>query len=179
MADLNLVPIYLTDRGDLLDPLIAALEHRLHFSIGLRTPWFDPEIAFDASRGQYLSTILLKQLLDDPTPGAPKVLGVTGVDLFIPVLTYVFGEAQLNGRAAVISTHRLRPGIYGLPNDSAVLAARLEKEAVHELGHLFGLLHCASAACVMHSSTYVEEIDIKPTAFCDACMQVVNTVVTR
>jgi archaemetzincin len=100
-----------------------------------------------------------------------RILAVTSVDLFIPVLTYVFGEAQLGGPAAVVSTNRLRSEKYGLPPDPETLISRLEKEAVHELGHTFGLFHCSEPACVMHASTYVEEIDPKEASFCATCLQ--------
>ena len=140
----------------------------------MRPPSFDPELAFDSSRGQYHSRILLGQLLREPeAPGVPppaRVLGVADVDLFIPVLTFVFGEAQLGGRAAVVSAHRLDNRLYGLPPSPHLLFERLVKEAVHELGHTYGLLHCHEARCVMASSTYVEEIDLKGDRFCDRCL---------
>ena len=95
---------------------------------------------------------------------------MAGVDLFIPVLTYVFGEAQLAGRAAVVSTHRLDCQLYGLPANRKLLKQRLRKEAIHELGHTYNLLHCREDACVMMSSTYVENIDLKSDRFCGHCL---------
>jgi len=91
------------------------------------------------------------------------------VDLFVPVLTYVFGEAQLDGKAAVVSTFRLREEFFGLDADPKLERTRLLKEAIHELGHTFGLIHCRNYDCVMHSSTSVEEVDLKPTDFCEDC----------
>ena len=98
-----------------------------------------------------------------------RALGVTALDLFIPALSFVFGEAQLGGTAAVVSLHRLRAESYGLRPDPALLFERLVKEALHELGHTHGLVHCQSFDCVMRSSTYVEDIDQKPQLFCDSC----------
>jgi archaemetzincin len=98
-----------------------------------------------------------------------KRIGVVDVDLFIPVLTFVFGEAQLGGPAAVVSTHRLTNTFYGLPRDDDLMLRRLEKEIIHELGHTFGLYHCHQFECVMRSSTYVEEIDMKRAHPCPAC----------
>jgi archaemetzincin len=153
--------------------MIEWLAERLGRAFGLevqiRPPWFDPELPFDPSRGQYNSTLFLAQLLRGLDPGASKVLGVTSVDLFVPVLTFVYGEAQLVGKAAIVSTHRLRNEAYGLPPDEEVFLERLDKEALHELGHTYGLVHCTNPLCVMRSSTYVEEIDLKSAAFCPSC----------
>lgn len=173
MTGILLVPIYLAEGRALLDDLTQRLAEAFAVPVEVRQPWFDPERCFDPSRGQYNSTLLLAQLEGAPG-GAWRVLGVTGVDLFIPVLTWVFGEAQLPGRAAVVSLHRLASELYGLPADPAQLAERAEKESVHELGHTFGLVHCRQPGCVMGSSTYVEEIDLKSARFCDDCVRVVR-----
>ena len=171
MTGIALVPIYLAEGRALLRGLETRLAESFGLEVEVRSPWFDPERCFDPSRGQYNSTLLLAQLQGGPGEAFPRVLGVTGVDLFIPVLTWVFGEAQLPGRAAVMSLHRLAPELYGLPADEARLAERAEKEAVHELGHTFGLIHCRQPECVMRSSTYVEEIDLKGVRFCEECLR--------
>jgi archaemetzincin len=98
-----------------------------------------------------------------------KVLGVTELDLFIPIFTFLFGEAQLNGPGALVSIHRLHNQFYGIPEDEERLRSRLVKESIHELGHTFGLIHCFALRCVMNTSTYVEEIDQKPPTFCRIC----------
>ncbi len=109
-----------------------------------------------------------------PPLDAEKMLGVTEVDLFIPILTFVFGEAQLKGIGAVVSTRRLHNRFYGLPEDREATTDRLLKEAVHELGHTFGLIHCVQNKCVMNSSTYVENIDQKPAELCPLCQKSVK-----
>lgn len=179
MATLDLVPIFMNDRPELMDRLGEALERILGMTVRQRTPAFDPETAYQPARGQYSSTTMLRLLLGDTGITGERLLGVTSVDLCTPVLTYVFGEAQLDGRAGVVSIQRLRPEVYGLPPDDALLYARLEKESLHELGHTFGLLHCDDAGCVMHASTYAEEIDFKGPGLCARCMDVVRTVVER
>ena len=166
---LQLVPIFLGDQAALLPDLERHLERVFHLRVERHPPSFDPELAFEPARGQYNSRLLLAQLLRELRPSCTRILGVTGSDLFIPVLTFVFGEAQLSGRAAVVSTHRLAAERYGLAPAPALLAARLHKEAVHELGHTYGLLHCHHARCVMASSTYVENIDLKAALPCDRC----------
>ncbi len=170
MGILRLVPILCGDARDLLPPLVDALDHCFGLQIEVQTHSFDPEIAFDSSRGQYNSRVLLAELLRETSPEPTRILGIAGVDLFIPVLTYVFGEAQLDGRAAVVSTHRLDSQLYGLPPNRPLLLQRLCKEVIHELGHTYNLLHCHQHPCVMMSSTYVEGIDLKSDRFCDHCL---------
>lgn len=171
MGVLRLVPIFCGDERDLLPPLVEVLESVFGLQVELRPHTFDPELAFDSSRGQYNSRILLAQLLREAGPDTTRILGVAGVDLFIPVLTYVFGEAQLNGRAAIVSTHRLDCRLYGLPPNRLLLLQRLRKEVIHELGHTYNLVHCQHHPCVMMSSTYVEGIDLKSDQFCDRCLE--------
>ena len=120
------------------------------------------------SRGQHHATLVLAALLRH-RPDAGKLLGVVAVDLFIPVLTFVFGQAQFDGPSAVISTYRLRPEFYGMPLDEGLLVERAIKEAVHELGHAFGVAHCPDYRCVMHASTAVGSVDLKGAGFCDHC----------
>jgi archaemetzincin len=99
---------------------------------------------------------------------------ITDFDLYVPVLTFVFGEAQLNGKAAIVSAHRLYPEFYGLPPNEDLFLARLIKEMNHELGHTYGLRHCLNFECVMHSSSNVDEIDIKGEALCKKCFEKIS-----
>jgi archaemetzincin len=123
----------------------------------------------DDSRGQYNSTDILRALLERPQNPRTKLIGITSVDLFVPVLTYVFGEAQLDGTAAVVSTYRLDNVMYGLAADPVLFFERVLKETVHELGHTYGLMHCRNIDCAMHASTAVEDIDVKGASLCPAC----------
>ena len=125
-----------------------------------------PRHAFDARRKQHASGVVLRWLLE-VGPRGGKVLGVTDRDLFIPILTYVFGEAQLGGAAAVVSTARLVEDVelFG----RRLLVERLAKEAVHEVGHAFGLLHCGTPGCVMGRSPAVREVDEKSSELCEEC----------
>jgi archaemetzincin len=130
-----------------------------------------PEVdyAYDAARGQYASMAVLESLTRVCPPDAAKLLAITGRDLFLPVLTFVFGQAQLNGRVGVVSLTRLRQEFYGMPPDAEVLQRRAVTEALHETGHLFGLVHCSDPSCAMSLSTGVRQIDRKQAAFCIPC----------
>lgn len=95
-------------------------------------------------------------------------------DIYIPILTFVFGEAQLEGRCALMSGHRLHQEFYGLPRDEDLYMHRCEKEAVHELGHTMGLKHCQNFECVMRYSNSVADIDIKRNVFCPDCSRILG-----
>jgi archaemetzincin len=97
------------------------------------------------------------------------MLAVADVDLYIPILKYVFGEAQIGGPCAVVSAHRLRQDFYGLQPDEELLHSRLLKESVHELGHTLDLRHCQDYRCAMASAHAVEWIDLRESTLCDCC----------
>jgi archaemetzincin len=129
------------------------------------------DAVYDNSRGQYNSTDLIRKLISIYPDQSNKVLGIVSVDLFVPILTYVFGEAQLNGTAAVMSTYRLDDTVYGLQPDPVLLFERSLKESIHELGHTYGLLHCKDFDCAMHASTTVDDIDQKGALLCGKCRE--------
>jgi len=174
MPVLQLVPILSGPVGGLVEPLGRRLATVFGMPVEVAATPIDVEVAYDGVRGQYNSRSLLAQLLAHAPKAATRILGLTGVDLYVPVLTFVFGEAELDGRAALVSSFRLDNELYGLPADGALLFERLVKEAVHELGHTFGLVHCHRDTCVMTSSTYVEGIDLKSVEFCDRCLRAVR-----
>ena len=153
----------------------ADLEAAVRSTFGLPVRYcrltIDLNRAFDQTRQQYSSSQVLLQVVENLPDDAVKILGVTAVDLFIPVLTYVFGEAQLGGPGAVVSLHRLNSCYYGLPDNPSLLAERLVKESIHELGHTFGLIHCSRPGCCLNASTYVEDIDQKSSEPCLQCRE--------
>jgi archaemetzincin len=159
----------------LLEPLAAGLTQRLRVACSIQPDSLEAEFAFNPLRRQYHSTEILKKILSRPPSVNWKVLGVTEMDLYIPVLTFVFGEAQLSNGGAVVSAHRLRQEFYGLPTDPELLHDRLLKESLHELGHTYGLRHCPDYLCVMSASNGVERIDLKQAEFCPACARLMPT----
>lgn len=128
-----------------------------------------PMAAYDAKRGQYQSVEFMKILAQQAPRDAERVLGVTDVDLAIPMLSFLFGQAQLDGHVAIVSLFRLHQEFYGLPMDENLLRERTVKEMLHELGHTFGLTHCSDPRCAMGLATHIELVDSKAEQFCSRC----------
>jgi archaemetzincin len=129
---------------------------------------------FNPERKQYDGNKLLMEVETRFASDNEKIIALFNVDLFIPILTFIYGQAFLNGRCGIVSGYRLRNEKYGLTADDKVFSERLIKEIIHELGHTFGLKHCLNPVCVMRSSTYVEDIDQKGGAFCSACKSIIS-----
>jgi archaemetzincin len=130
-----------------------------------------PKAAFDKKRSQYNSSVILNEVRSYASKNQEfhRVLGVIDADVFAAGLNYVFGEAYVSGRAALISLWRLKPGFYGEATGSQSLFMRTLKEAVHELGHTLGLAHCARGLCVMRFSNSIFDTDKKQSLFCGQC----------
>jgi archaemetzincin len=164
--------------GVIDEDLISAVEETLVDTFNLEVGKMEshklPADVFDFTRQQYNSEKLLRILHKTQSPDSVRLLGVTTVDLFIPMLSFVFGQAQLQGRVAVVSTARLRQEFYDLPADSSLTTQRTMKEAIHEIGHTFGLTHCLDKRCPMSLSTMVTSIDAKGTQLCGSCRIALN-----
>lgn len=153
----------------ILDKISEVVKHEFICSVIIKEAHIDISDFFDPVRRQYNGDKLLKEVAALNGAGDSKTIGLFNVDLFIPILTYIFGQAQLNGKTAVASLYRLNNERYGMPANDKLLLERFTKEIIHELGHTFGLLHCHTPTCVMRSSTYVEDIDQKEVLFCSKC----------
>jgi archaemetzincin len=168
MKLLQLLPI-----GDVDDQLLCqlgwALADIFHIPCEVTSIRLDPEFAYHGERQQYHSSEILAAMQRHVAHDTWRVLGVTAIDLYIPILTFVFGEAQIGGPCGLVSAHRLREEFYGLPKDVELLQQRLIKEAVHEIGHTLALTHCDDYQCAMAPSHAVEWIDLKGASLCDAC----------
>jgi len=127
-----------------------------------------PEGSYVPARDQYLADLVLTHLKQCQN-GDDRLLGVTDINLFSQGLNFVFGKADYLNRIGVISLTLLKQENYGLPRDTALLIDRAQKEAVHELGHTFGLGHCQDGACVMHFSNSLIDTDVKKINFCGRC----------
>ena len=168
MKVLQLLPIGNLE-GGLLTELGPALADAFHIPCEVMPHPLDAEIAFHGERQQYHSSELLHHMQGYVREDCWRLLGITACDLYIPILTFVFGEAQIGGPCALVSMHRLRQEFYGLPHDQDALRERLLKESVHEIGHTLNLTHCEDYACAMAPSHAVEWIDLKESSLCRSC----------
>ncbi len=153
---------------ELLDLIRAEIKRIYAFPTEVRSLLQDLEFAFHSNRKQYHSTPILEELDRKAPAGAIKVLALVQVDLFIPILTHVYGEAQLGGRACMVSTIRLNEG-HPSQNTQEPYLSRIVKEAIHELGHTFQLRHCKEHSCLMHYCRNEADVDRKSDQLCRYC----------
>lgn len=139
-----------------------------NYPVSVCTLLDDVGFAFSPERDQYNSTTIIKRLSELAPTNYLKVIAICENDLFIPILTYVFGEAQLNGRSCIISTYRLKD-TRAFINPEGIFAERIIKEAVHELGHTFNIRHCPDKTCAMHYCRSLEDVDHKEIRMCRYC----------
>jgi archaemetzincin len=159
--------------GEVLENTGHCIRNHFRVEVELQAGVPEPVGSRDERRRQYSSVAFMLELArlngEGSGGGRTTILGVTERDLFIPALTFVFGQAQLNGGVALVSVARLRQEFYGLPADAQRLAARTRKEVIHELGHTLGLTHCPERTCAMSLSTSILQVDVKEDRLCEAC----------
>jgi archaemetzincin len=154
---------------DFLRYVADSVQQEFLFPVNIKEGHIDLSEFYDSARRQYNGNDLLKEIDSKFAVDSVKSMGLFSVDLFIPILTFIFGQAFLNGRSGIASLYRLSNERYGMKMDNTVLLDRFRKEVIHELGHTFGLIHCHHPSCVMRSSTYVEDIDQKTHNLCVSC----------
>ena len=155
--------------NDFLEIIANEITQEFNLPASFKGSHIDLSEFYDPMRRQYDGNNLLKKLDSMSAEQNVKSIGLFRVDLFIPILTYIFGQAPLGGRTGIASLFRLRNEHYGMKKDEVLLLERFKKVIIHELGHTFGLIHCHIPTCVMRSSTYVEDVDQKSQHFCLKC----------
>ena len=163
--------ITLESLGDIVDEMMESLKYSVagvfHCPVEVGAGLTGLAQAYNADRRQYLSSKLLTSV------GKPdiqaRVVCIVDIDLYVPRLNFVFGEADAVSGTAIVSLFRLRQEYYVLAPDDVLLLERATKEIVHELGHTFGLGHCPNGKCVMHFSNSLADTDLKGSGFCSDC----------
>jgi len=165
------VKITLKPLGKIADEIMDELKGRVggifHCPVEIKADFSDLARAYNPQRKQYFSSKLLASLRKSERD--ERIVGIADVDLYVPRLNFVFGEADILSGRAIVSLYRLRQEYYGLAPDEALFMERATKEIVHELGHTFGLGHCSNNKCVMHFSNSLADTDLKEAHFCDKC----------
>jgi archaemetzincin len=168
MKKILVVPIGSVD-ADILKNIANALGRIFRSKVELGKEIPIPQDSYDSKRKQYHSTIILRKMQGVKPKNFDLMLGVTDVDLYVPQLNFVFGEADVFSGVTVISLTRLRQEFYGLRPDKRVFHERAVKEAIHELGHTYGLDHCSNPKCIMYFSNSIRDTDRKGPGFCNKC----------
>ncbi|MHA1144507.1 MAG: archaemetzincin family Zn-dependent metalloprotease [Candidatus Helarchaeota archaeon] len=134
-----------------------------------------PSHAHDFERDQYLANDLIEELIIIAKKRKSfRTLGITRADLYTEDYNFIFGMAESHDipgpKVAVISTCRLSNEFWNEPYNKDLFHERTIKEAIHELGHTFGLKHC-SDNCIMRFSNSILDTDAKPKTFCAICQK--------
>ena len=116
------------------------------------------DVAYNPRRDQYDASILLRYLIQNKE--RDLALWVIDKDLYCENMNFIFGYASI-GQGAVLSIYRL---------DSIEL---IQKEAIHEIGHVMGLRHCKNN-CVMQFSNSLAEAKLKPMTLCERCRRLLE-----
>lgn len=155
---------------DIVPKVVAAhISGHLQVPVKILSPLNHPQSAYDKKRCQYDAAVILESIERMRFDEYQKVIGVLQLDLFVPVFTHVFGEAQQGGKFALVSLFRLK-GATGVDlNLNSIILERVAKVALHEIGHLFDLFHCEDKHCLMHFTGILEELDRTPLYFCRYC----------
>jgi archaemetzincin len=165
------VKVTLKALGNIADETMEELKDRVggifHCPVEIKAGFSDLARAYNPERNQYFSSKLLASL--KKSQREERVVGIADVDLYVPRLNFVFGEADIVSGTAIVSLCRLGQEYYGLTPDEALFLGRATKEIVHELGHTFGLGHCPNSKCVMHFSNSLADTDLKEANFCSSC----------
>jgi archaemetzincin len=176
--------IYLVPIGEIEDQVLAVLQKHLEKEFRCKVEVAErmeiPRDAYNKGRNQYLSTNILEKIRSLHTAAEKeKALAISKEDLYVKGLNFVFGEAELGGQYAIISLARLHQSFYGLPEEETLFLERAIKEAVHELGHVYGLRHCPNPECVMHFSNSLTDTDRKSSSFCRNCQAILDKLIVR
>lgn len=173
--NLSVAPVEIKNQ-ELINTILEETKNSFNINTSLIKLKFNIDELFSPDRKQYFSTGFINQAVEQTQNIDGKVLIVTELDIFVPVLTFLFGEAQLHGKHSIVSFCRLHEEFYSEKENKKLFFERALKEVYHELGHNYGLIHCFDWDCVMHSSNSVEEVDIKGNYYCGKCISEIESL---
>ncbi|MBW2572487.1 MAG: archaemetzincin family Zn-dependent metalloprotease [Deltaproteobacteria bacterium] len=169
----NKKPVGVVPLGEVPEIVLKVIAGHITRCFKLTTQIFpsleEPEYALDERRLQYNAGIIIETFESMHFSDHDKVIAVLNQDLFIPIFTHVFGEARQGGKCGLVSLFRLAKNPDGSSQLRSLIHERAAKVALHELGHLFNLLHCEHKLCLMHFSGSIEELDEMSFHLCEYC----------
>lgn len=171
--NLYIAPVVFSNT-QLLERITYTLQQTFKTAVSKISLSLDTDSLYSLERRQYFSTGFIEQSAKQTSGFNGKVVLITELDIYVPVLTFLFGEAQLKGKHSIVSVFRLHEEFYSGITNNELLYERTIKEIYHELGHNFGLIHCQDWDCVMHSSNSIEEVDLKGNTYCKNCFSSLN-----
>jgi archaemetzincin len=156
----------------LIPKIVAAhIESYLHLEADILPAQNLPEVAYSHQRLQYDAGKMIAFLESLPPTGHEKKIALLSADLFVPIFSHVFGESRQGGVWALTSVFRLEKQKNGSIPAPETLYERTAKVALHEIGHLFCLVHCDDPLCLMHFSGGLSDLDRTPLQLCRYCTQ--------
>ena len=171
--NLYVAPVVFSNK-QLLERIAKTLQQTFKTGVSRISLTLDTDSLYSFERRQYYSTGFIEQSATQTAQINGKIILITELDIYVPVLTFLFGEAQLKGKHSIVSVFRLHEEFYSGVTNNELLYERTIKEVYHELGHNFGLIHCQNWDCVMHSSNSIEEVDLKGNTYCKTCFSLIN-----
>jgi len=173
MQNIYIAPLKVSD-NDFISCIRVELQNIFGVNVETINLYLELKSSYSPDRNQYYSTEIISRAIPLTAHLDGLIILIAEFDLYIPVLTYVFGEAQFNGKNSIVSLCRLHEEFYTGKTDDNLLLKRTLKEILHEIGHNLGLKHCSNWECVMHSSTSIEEVDVKGSYYCQCCSKKID-----
>jgi archaemetzincin len=168
--------ILLQSVGPVSTKLMRILQARLRQQFNNLSFEFAPKVLplpvkfLDLARNQFRSPQVIDWVEKNcGESGYDRILGICDADAYSGGLNFVMGEAQLGGLVALVYLKMFRTELERSDAGDEMFLQRVQKEVVHELGHLFGLEHCNNNRCVMYFSNSLADTDFKSNQMCQSC----------
>jgi len=167
--------IYKDVDEDIVKALAPAIETDFRFKVEIldKRPQM-PAAAFDKKRKQYRAAGVLEDAMKHKTPDCVRLVAFVPGDMYLGKQDFTYGLADTDWRGAVISFARLASG------EKKRFYLRAYKASLHELGHTFGLVHCAvEDGCIMTPPRSISALDAAPAKFCRADRRKLDDAIER
>jgi archaemetzincin len=156
--------------NNLLSLLKADIETIFPVKLLISTNAKLPAFAWYAPRHRYWADSILVYLQPMHQKSNEYTLGITEEDIStkngVQTNWGVMGLGFQPGHCSIVSTYRLQK----YPQTQKQLFDKLLKVCLHELGHNFGLPHCANSHCIMTDAKGKDNL-ASENDFCEKCRE--------